>query len=110
MSLDAHMQLLMVKSWLRMLQDERAGEATRASVLKLLRDVGTKLTREHVPGFRERTIDDLVNEWPLHGYRPSVASDADAEHVMLADIYDVVAVAMGVDVIAYRSSPQPAGK
>lgn len=48
------------------------------------------------------TLDGLIAKWADHGYRPSLRQD-DIDACWLADLYDIRAEELGLDVRAYRA-------
>lgn len=48
------------------------------------------------------TLDDLIAKWSDHGYRPTLRLD-DIDACWLADLYDIRAEELGLDVRAYRA-------
>ena len=62
--------------------------------------LGNQLSRELVSG--SPTLDELIAKWVDHGYRPSLRKDC-IDACWLADLYDIRAEELGLDVRAYRS-------
>lgn len=48
------------------------------------------------------TLDALIAKWSDHGYRPSLRQDC-IDACLLADLYDIRAEELGLDVRAYRA-------
>lgn len=61
--------------------------------------LGDALTSMFVVGVD--SIDELLNKWPLHGYRPTIFVD-EPQRQLFADCYDKRAAHRGLSVRAYR--------
>jgi hypothetical protein len=49
-----------------------------------------------------RTLDQLLDKWVDHRYRPTLRADLGDTYTQLADYYDRRAAERGIDVRAYR--------
>lgn len=63
-------------------------------------ELGNQLSRELIAG--APTLDELIAKWVDHGYRPTLRLD-DIDACWLADLYDIRAEELGLDVRAYRA-------
>jgi len=59
-----------------------------------------RLVAENLPFCGALTLDQLINKWSDHGYRPTLRSDLG--YARLADAYDRRAAERGIDVRAFR--------
>jgi len=53
-----------------------------------------------------RGIDDLIDLWIAHGYRPTIDLDEGPDYEKLADYYDRRAAQRGINTTAYRLQPR----
>jgi|DEB19_MinimDraft_3_1074340.scaffolds.fasta_scaffold07913_11 hypothetical protein len=59
-----------------------------------------RLVAENLPFCGALTLDQLIDKWADHGYRPTLRTDLG--YAQLADAYDRRAAERGIDVRAYR--------
>jgi hypothetical protein len=78
---------------------EDTGLRSRAEAWNKLRDLSNDLTREFA-AFKD--LDDMLNRWKAHGYRPTIRVDRGVEYRALADAYDLVAEVFNEGVKCYR--------
>jgi hypothetical protein len=52
----------------------------------------------------DESLDELINRWTMHGYRPTLLAREGTEQRRLADYYDIRAEERGIDVKAYRGN------
>lgn len=64
--------------------------------------IANQLTRELLVGGEDGSFDDLLAQWELHNYRPTLRADLDPRFGPLADLYDFWQACYGRDVVAYR--------
>lgn len=48
------------------------------------------------------SLNELLEKWPAHHYRPTLRGDVEPMADVLADIYDLAASVRGLNVKAYR--------
>lgn len=80
--------------------DDRCRPATLESkeAANELFEIADRLSYKHA----RVGIDELIEKWTNHQYRPTLRADLDPEFGILADLYDMIAAARGIDVKAYR--------
>lgn len=77
----------------------QGAESRAAKIGNEIYEIGNRLSRE----LARCSLDDLVAK-QSHGYRPTLRGAANSPEAMLAEIYDLIAEARGLELRAYRGN------